>query len=164
EISEILKKWILEGIFFLTKPIEPLQRRGEFKPLKVRGRELRVGDIMSRNVVTAKPNDNIRDVAAKLIEKGIDHLPVVDEVGKLIGIVTSWDLAKAIAQDKRRLEEIMTRRVVTAFENESIDVVVRRMAQHNISGVPVIDKLNHVIGVLTTDDISRKIVGGVSVK
>ncbi|MEM1581214.1 MAG: homocysteine biosynthesis protein [Candidatus Bathyarchaeia archaeon] len=164
EISEILKKWILEGIFFLTKPIEPLQRRGEFKPLKVRGRELRVGDIMSRNVVTAKPNDDIRDVAAKLIEKGIDHLPVVDEVGKLIGIVTSWDLAKAIAQDKRRLEEIMTRRVVTAFENESIDVVVRRMAQHNISGVPVIDKLNHVIGVLTTDDISRKVVGGVSVK
>ncbi|MEM2028936.1 MAG: CBS domain-containing protein, partial [Candidatus Bathyarchaeia archaeon] len=118
------------------------------------------GDIMSRNVVTAKPNDDIRDVAAKLIEKGIDHLPVVDEVGKLIGIVTSWDLAKAIAYNKRRLDEIMTRRVITAFENESIDVVVRRMAQHNISGVPVVDAMNRVIGILTTDDISRKIVGG----
>jgi len=160
EIAEKLKKWILEGIFFLTEPIEPLPRRGDFKPLKVRGRELRVGDVMKRNVITAKPDDDVRDVAVKLVEKGIDHLPIVDDEGKLIGIVTSWDLARAIAHDKRRVYEIMTRRVIAAFENESIDVVARRMAQYNISGVPVIDKLNHVIGILTTDDISRKVVGG----
>ncbi|MEM3193352.1 MAG: CBS domain-containing protein, partial [Candidatus Bathyarchaeia archaeon] len=123
-------------------------------------REIRVGDVMSRNVVTARPSEDIKTVASKLVEKGIDHLPVVDDEGRLIGIVTSWDLAKAIAHDKRRLEEIMTRRVITAFENESIDVVVHRMAQYNISGVPVVDRLNHVIGILTTDDISRKVVGG----
>lgn len=160
EIAETLKKWILEGTFFLTKPIEPLPKHGKPKPLKVKGRELKVGDIMSRNVITAKPNDDIKEVASKLVEKGIDHLPVVNEEGKLAGIVTSWDLARAIAQDKRRLEEIMTRKVITAFENESIDVVVRRMAQHNISGVPVVDRMNHVIGILTTDDVSRKIIGG----
>jgi CBS domain-containing protein len=119
---------------------------------------------MSRNVITAKPNDDIKEVASKLVERGIDHLPVVDEEGKLAGIVTSWDLARAIAQDKRRLEEIMTRKVIVAFENESIDVVVRRMAQHNISGVPVVDRMNHVIGILTTDDVSRKIVGGRTVQ
>ncbi|MEM2322599.1 MAG: homocysteine biosynthesis protein, partial [Candidatus Bathyarchaeia archaeon] len=160
EIAETLKKWILEGTFFLTEPIEPLPRRGKFKPLEVRRREPKVGDVMNRNVITAKPSDDIDSVAAKLVEKGIDHLPVVDDEGKLIGIVTSWDLAKAIAYNKRRLDEIMTRRVITAFENESIDVVVRRMAQHNISGVPVVDAMNRVIGILTTDDISRKIVGG----
>jgi uncharacterized protein (DUF39 family) len=164
EIAETLKRWILEGIFFLTKPIEPLPKVGVFKPLEVRRRELKVGDIMSRNVVTAKLSDDIRDVATKLVSKGIDHLPVVDDEGRLIGIVTSWDLAKAIAHDKKRLDEIMTRKVITAFENESIDVVARRMAQHNISGVPVIDKLNRVIGILTTDDISRKVVGGRSIQ
>lgn len=161
EIAETLKKWILDGSFFLTKPVEPLPRKGKFKPLRVRGRELRVGDIMNRNVVAAKPSDDIKSVASKLVEKGIDHLPVIDEEGKLIGIVTSWDLARALAQDKRRLEEIMTRRVITAFENESIDVVARRMARYNISGVPVVDELNHVIGILTTDDISKRVVGGV---
>ncbi|MEM2341808.1 MAG: homocysteine biosynthesis protein [Candidatus Bathyarchaeia archaeon] len=160
EIAETLKKWILEGTFLLTKPIEPLPRVRVFKPLEVRRRELRVGDIMSRNVITAKPDDDVRDVATKLINKGVDHLPIIDDEGKLVGIVTSWDLAKAIAYDKRRINEIMTRRVIAAFENESIDVVARRMAQHNISGVPVVDKLNHVIGILTTDDISKKIVGG----
>ena len=54
----------------------------------------------------------------------------------------------------------MTRKVITAFENESIDVVARRMARYKISGVPVIDKSNRVIGVLTTDDISRRVIGG----
>jgi uncharacterized protein (DUF39 family)/predicted transcriptional regulator len=164
EIAETLKKWILEGTFFLTEPIEPLPKFRVFKPLEVKRRELKVGDVMSRDVITAKPSDDIRDVATKLVSKGIDHLPVVDDEGKLVGIVTSWDLAKAIAHDKRRLNEIMTRKVITAFENESIDVVARRMAQHNISGVPVIDKLNRVIGILTTDDISRKIVGGRSLQ
>lgn len=160
EIAETLKKWILEGIFFLTEPVETLPKRGELKPLKVRGRELTVGDIMRRDVITAKPDEDIRDAATTLVKKGIDHLPIVDDEGKLIGIVTSWDLAKAIAYNKRRVEEVMTRDVVTALENEPIDVVARRMAQYNISGVPVVDRMNHVIGIITTDDISGKVVGG----
>jgi len=160
EIAEVIKKWILEGTFFLTKSVEPLPRQREFKPLLVRKRELLVLDVMKRIVFTASPSDNVEAAAKKIIEKGIDHLPIVDEESKLIGIVTSWDVAKAIAKEKRRLNEIMTRRVITAKVDESIDVVVRRMSQHNISGVPVVDETNHIVGILTTDDISRKLVGG----
>ncbi|MBS7640314.1 MAG: homocysteine biosynthesis protein [Candidatus Bathyarchaeia archaeon] len=160
EIAETLKKWILEGIFFLTEPLELLPKRGELKPLKVKGRELTVGDIMRRDVITAKPDEDIREAAITLVKKGIDHLPIVDDEGRLIGIVTSWDLARAIAYNKMRVEEVMTREVVTALENEPIDIVARRMAQHNISGVPVVDKMKRVIGIITTDDISGKVVGG----
>ncbi|MEM2970001.1 MAG: CBS domain-containing protein, partial [Candidatus Bathyarchaeia archaeon] len=119
-----------------------------------------VSEIMRTNVITAYPDDLVKEVAKKLVEKGIDHLPVVDDARKLVGIVTSWDLARALAIDKKRLEEIMTKKVITVFQNESIDVVARKMARHNISGVPVVDKENHVIGILTTDDISKKLVGG----
>ena len=160
EIADTLKKWIIEGTFLLTRPVELIPRHREFSPLKVRKRELTVLDIMKREVVTASPNDGVSAAARKLVEKGIDHLPVVDHESKLIGIVTSWDLAKAIAQEKRWLSEIMTRRVITARTDEPIDVVVRRMTQHNISGVPVIDETKLVIGILTTDDISGKLVGG----
>ncbi|MEM2339561.1 MAG: CBS domain-containing protein, partial [Nitrososphaerales archaeon] len=97
-------------------------------------------------------------VAKKLTERGIDHLPIVDSENKLIGIVTSWDLAKAIAQDKKELVDIMTKRVITAKENDLIDTVVKRMEEYKISGVPIINDSNHVIGILTTDDISRKLV------
>ena len=114
---------------------------------------------MRREVITAKPDDEVKEVARKLVAKGIDHLPVIDRDGKLIGIVTSWDLAKAIANDRNVLSEIMTRKVITAREDESIDVVARRMAQHNISGLPVIDEAKQVSGIITTDDISRRLVG-----
>ncbi len=160
EISEALKKWITAGEFFLTKRVEPLSTQRLFKPLEIRRKELRVGDIMRTKVITAKPDDDVKDVAKKMIERGIDRLPVVNEEKKLTGIVTSWDLAVAIANEKRRLSEIMTKKVITASEKESIDVVTRRMVRHNISGVPVVDNANRVIGIMTTDDVSRRLVGG----
>jgi len=160
EISEILKKWILEGKFLLTKPVEPLPTQREFRPLKIKKKELSVRDVMRTEVVTARPDDDVRDVARKLVQRGIDHLPVVDEGKRLIGIVTSWDLARGIANDKRKLAGIMTKRVITALENESIDVVARRMAKHNISGVPVVDASSSIVGIITTDDISKKLIEG----
>ena len=159
EIAEVLKEWILEGRFYLTEPVEPLPREEEFKPMPMRRRELRVMDVMRREVITANPSDGVKEVARKLIAKGIDHLPVIDGNGRLIGIVTSWDLAKAIANDKRVLREIMTRNVITAREDESIHVVAQRMAQHNISGLPVVDDERRIRGIITTDDISRNLVG-----
>jgi len=159
EISEVLKEWILEGRFFLTKPVEPLPRKREFKPLRVRRKELRVRDVMRREVITANPDDKVEEAARKIVAKGIDHLPVISPDGELIGIVTSWDLARAIANGKHVLSEIMTRRVITAREEESIDVVARRMAQHNISGLPVVDETRRISGIITTDDISKKLIG-----
>jgi uncharacterized protein (DUF39 family)/predicted transcriptional regulator len=160
EISEVLKKRIQEGIFFLTSPVENLPSQRVVKPLVIKRKELRVSDVMRTKVITANPDDDVKEVAKKLVEKGIDHLPVVDETKTLIGIVTSWDLARALASGKRRLAEIMTERVITALQNESVDVVARRMAKHNISGVPVVDEANRVAGIVTTDDISKKLVGG----
>ena len=160
EISEVLKKRIQEGSFFLTSPVETLPSQRVVKPLVIKRKELRVSDVMRTKVITANPDDDVKDVAKKLVEKGIDHLPVVDETKTLIGIVTSWDLARALASGKGRLAEIMTKRVITAQQNESVDVVARRMAKHNISGVPVVDEENRVAGIVTTDDISKKLVGG----
>ncbi|MCP8313535.1 MAG: homocysteine biosynthesis protein [archaeon] len=158
EIAVTLKNWIIEGIFLLNRPAELISNYREFKPLEVKRKEPRVRDIMTREIIIGKPNDDIKDVARILIAKSVDHLPIVDNEGKLMGIITSWDLAKAVAQDKRQLHEIMTLKVITAKEDEAIDTVVRRMEQHNISGVPVIDQSNYIIGILTTDDISRKLV------
>ncbi len=160
EISEVLKKWIQERKFYLTSPVETLPTQRVVKPLEIKRKELRVSDVMRTKVITANPDDDVKEVAKKLVEKGIDHLPVVDETKTLIGIVTSWDLARALASGKGRLAEIMTKRVITALQNESIDVVARRMAKHNISGVPVVDKANRVAGIVTTDDISKRLVGG----
>jgi uncharacterized protein (DUF39 family)/predicted transcriptional regulator len=160
EITEVLKKWIQERKFYLTSPVETLPIQRVVKPLEIKRKELRVSDVMRTKVIAANPDDDVKEVAKKLVEKGIDHLPVVDETKKLIGIVTSWDLARALASGKGKLAEIMTKQVITVLQNESIDVVARRMAKHNISGVPVVDEVNRVIGIVTTDDISKRLVGG----
>ena len=85
----------------------------------------------------------------------MDHVPIIDDDNKLVGIVTSWDLAKALAHGKGTLGEVMTTKVITARENESGDVVARRLAQHNISGMPVVDDAKRVIGIVTTDDLAK---------
>lgn len=161
EIAETLKKWIQEAEFFLSQRVEPLSTHREFKPLKIRKVEPRVRDIMTRKAITAKPRDDIKKVATILLQRGINHLPIVDEKGKLVGIVTSWDLAKALAFKKRTLKEIMTQKVVTVQEDSAIDVLAQKMARHNISGVPVVDHENRVVGIVTAEDLSKKLVGKV---
>jgi len=156
-----LKKWIQEAEFFLSQRVEPLPTHREFKPLKIRKVEPRVRDIMKRKAITGKPRDDIKKVATILLQRGINHLPIVDEKGKLVGIVTSWDLAKALAFKKRTLKEIMTQKVVTVQEDSAIDVLAQKMARHNISGVPVVDPENRVVGIVTAEDLSKKLVGKV---
>ncbi len=159
EIAETLKKWIQEGLFVLSRPMELLANDREFRPMRLRRVEPRVEDIMTRPVVTAKPTDRIETVASTLVRSSIDHLPILDDAGRLAGIVTSWDLAKALALRKTSLAEIMTTKVVTAQPKDSLDVVIQKMTRYNISGLPVVDDAQHVVGIVTSDDVSKKVVG-----
>ncbi|MCX8162602.1 MAG: homocysteine biosynthesis protein [Candidatus Bathyarchaeota archaeon] len=156
EIASILKKWIEEGIFYLSRPIELLPNDTVFKPLEVRRKEPRVSEVMRRDIPTIKADEDLRSAAKLLVDHGIDHLPVVDGYGRLVGIVTSWDIARALAYGRMKLEDIMTKRVITATDYEPIHSVVAKMERYNISGLPVVDSDNRVIGLITADDISRK--------
>jgi len=157
EIAEKLKKWIEKGEFYLSSPVELLPRDTQFKPMKqVIGAPL-VKDVMTKPAITAAPEDRITRAAKLLAERAFNHLPIVDKQGKLLGIVTSWDLAVALGTGKRKLSEIMTKKVVVASEDEPVDSAARKLEQHNISGLPVIDADRLVKGILTSEDISRLI-------
>lgn len=155
EIAGILKKWIEDGRFPLASRVEGLPTDQVFKPMKQAHAVPFIRDVMTKDVVTAGPDDNIEKAAKIFSNKGFDHLPIVDEKGKLVGIVTSWDLAVAVGTGKRKLSEIQTRKVVTAVEDEPVDAVARRLEKHNISGVPVVNGRNELKGVLTSDDLTR---------
>ena len=155
EIANILKKWIEDKEFFLSQPVERLPLDEVFKPMKQAAVIPLARDIMTREVVTAKPSDSISSAAKIFAQHGFDHLPIVDDDGKLVGIVTSWDIAVAIATKKRKLSEIMAHKVITATEDEPIDAVARTLDRHKISGVPVLDAKGEVKGILTSDDLSK---------
>ena len=108
-----------------------------------------------QTAVTCRANENIRTIAQRIVTRSVNHIIVVDDGGKLGGIVTSWDITRALAEGKTALADIMSRRVVTAKPDEPLDAASRRMAQHNISALPVIDAERKVLGIVTAEDVSK---------
>ncbi|WP_456472576.1 homocysteine biosynthesis protein [Methanocaldococcus sp.] len=156
EVAEELKRRILSGEFLLTERVAKLGK-GEFKPMK--SPITLVKDVIKREPITARIGISIEEAARILMENDINHLPIVNDEGKILGIVTSWDIAKAVAEKKKKIEEIMTKNVITAYKDEPVDEVARKMDKHDISGLPVVDKSGRVVGVITSEDLSR-LLGG----
>ncbi len=158
KVASTLKHWIEQGKFMVSQPMEKLPTDTVFRPMKQIKETPLVKDVMSRKMTTIRKGKSVED-AAKLIMKGQStHLPVTSEDDRLIGIITAWDISKAVAQGKYdKLDRTMTRRVITATLDEPIDVTARKLEKYNISALPVIDKNNKVIGMITSDDISRLI-------
>jgi CBS domain-containing protein len=157
KIAEELKSWIERGDFLLTEPVKRLPSRSATRPLEIRRPSIMVRELESKPVIITHQEDDLKDVARKMVDNNINHIPVVDSEGVLRGIVTSWDIADAVARGKRKLRDIMTRKVVVARENEPVDVVARRIDKYNISGLPIVDDENRVKGIVTAEDISRLI-------
>jgi len=155
EVAETLKKWILEGVFKLSRPVAPLNKDVVQKTMPLRRPEPKVAELMRKNPLTANPRDSIKDVSERMVRGNVDHVPVVDEENRLVGIVTTWDIAKAVAINARTLEEIMTRKVIVAKPQETVDIVAKRMEQYDITGLPVVDEENRVLGLITSADLSR---------
>ena len=158
DIAETLKSWIEDASFYLTAPVETLPTDSVAKPMK-QTKEIAFVESLVQEAVTCEEGEEIKSVAQRIINRSVNHIIVVDEEGKLKGIVTSWDITKAIAEEKRRLTDIITRKVVTATIDEPLEAASRKMAQHSISALPVIDKERRVLGIVTSEDIS-KLVGG----
>lgn len=156
EIMDRLKKWIQEGKFFLSNKIQALPKDTEFKSMNLKKLVPKIGEIMTKKVITANLEDSIEDVSSLLVKKEIDQIPIVNEENKLVGIVTSWDITKAIARHKKKLKEIMTKDVITSREDEYIDVVTRKLDKFKIGSTPVVDNENKLIGIITVTDIIRR--------
>ena len=154
KIAGTLKSWIENGSFYLTAPVERLPLDSVFKPMKQTEETPFVASVMHA-AVTCKENEAIKDIAERIVTRSVNHIVVVDDHGRLCGIVTSWDITRATAEGRKALADIVTRRVVTAKPDEPLETASRRMAQHNISALPVIDNERKVLGIVTSEDISK---------
>jgi homoserine O-acetyltransferase len=114
-----------------------------------------VEDLMNKDVVTISEDAKIKDAAKRMMDHYVTHLPVVTKDNKLIGIITAWDLSKAIANGGEELKEVMTEDVRYCKKNETIETIAGRMKEDDISCLPVINDKNELIGVITTDLISH---------
>ncbi|MDR1992932.1 MAG: homocysteine biosynthesis protein [Nitrososphaerota archaeon] len=154
KVSETLKTWITEGTFTLTTPIEHLPTDTVFKPMRQTEEIPFVTNVM-HPAITCTEEEEIRAIAERIVTKSVNHIVVVSNDNKLRGIVTSWDITRAMAEGKKALVDIESRNVITAKPDEPLEIASKRMAQHNISALPVIDMEHKVMGIVTSEDVSK---------
>ncbi len=154
KVSQTLKAWIEQGQFTLTAPIERLPLDTTVKPMRQTQEIPFVSNVM-HPAVTCTENEEIRAIAERIVTKSVNHIVVIDGKGKLLGIVTSWDITRSMAEGKKALAEIESRKVITAKPDEPLEIASKRMAQHNISALPVIDTARKVLGIVTSEDVSK---------
>jgi CBS domain-containing protein len=122
---------------------------------------------MNKNVVVAKPIVTLREAARVMGEMNMGSLVIMEE-DKIVGIVTSTDILKAIGEgkdpDKVTIGEIATKNVITIQADEPLEKAVDIMIKHKIKKLPVMMN-ERIVGIITVSDIAivePKIVAGIA--
>jgi len=111
---------------------------------------------MILNPVTANANQLVDDVLKLMMKYKISGIPVVDENGKLIGIITNRDL-RFEPDREQSVEEIMTKEnLVTAPLGTKLEQAEKILQKHKIEKLPVVDKNGVLRGLITFKDIQKK--------
>jgi len=125
---------------------------------------MNASDIMVREVITTDPQASVSQVAKQLADNDISALPVVDNAGRLVGIISEADLMRReeVGSEKirpwwleamtpavllveefarshgKRVEELMSSQVVTATEDASLNEIASLLEKHHIKRVPIL--------------------------
>ncbi len=127
-----------------------------------------VGNRMSHPVYTVRPEMPIQDALDQMRRDHVRRYPVVDEAGKLVGIVSETDLLNASPSDATSLNvwevnyllskitvgRVMSRNVITVTEDTPLESAAAIMADHKIGGLPVV-RNGDVVGIITETDLFR---------
>ena len=114
-------------------------------------------DNKGRDVYSISPQSSLREMADEMLVKKIGSLVVTDKNGILVGIISERDFLSIVGKHAKDWEDIsvcdvMTKEVVTATPEDTLEQVMSQMTQHHIRHIPVM-KNNKIVGVLAIGDI-----------
>ena len=105
--------------------------------------------------VTIRRGRTVREALAMMAEYHIGGIPVVDEENHLVGIVTNRDLRFERHFDKT-IDEVMTsENLVTTHQQTDLTAAAQILQENKIEKLPVVDKSNHLVGLITYKDITK---------
>ncbi len=140
-------------------------------------------DVMTTAVVTVSPDTSMQEIAELLLGHGISAVPVVDDSGEVIGMVSEGDLLRSNDEDRdarrdwwlamlakgengnheilasrtthsRCARDVMSAPVVTVTENTDVSEIGKLLATHKIKRVPVL-RDGHIVGIVSRADLVR---------
>ena len=118
---------------------------------------MKVGEIMTRGVEIASPDDTIQQAASRMAELDVGVLPV-GENDRLVGMLTDRDIAvRAVAQGRgpdTKVREAMTPEVRYCFEDEELDDVVDNMGENKVRRLPVMSRDKRLVGIVSFSDVA----------
>ncbi len=123
-------------------------------------RNIKVGDAMipAERVVTVKPDNTVFEVLNLIERTGHMGYPVLNN-GELVGIVTFEDVEKVPVEKRRatKVSEVMTRNLVVAYPDESLEDALIKLTSRDIGRLPVVDRKNErkLIGLISRSDIMK---------
>lgn len=145
-----------------------------------------VADWMSRELVTVTPSTPLAEAVKLLVDRSISGLPVIDDAGKLVGVISESDLMwreqgleqppymiflggviyfkNPLTYDRdlhkalgQTVGEVMTAQAISISEHTTLPEAARLMHDRKIHRLPVVDDRHHPIGIITESDIVRAI-------
>jgi predicted transcriptional regulator len=121
-----------------------------------------VGDICTRNVVVAPKSEMIIDAAKRMRTSHVGDLVVVEPRNGRhmpIGIITDRDIVMSVvAGDPQHMHcllvsDVMNTDLITAQEQDTIETGLRKMHEHGVRRLPIVDGAGALVGILTLDDV-----------
>ncbi len=105
------------------------------------------------DVITIGPDETL-DYALFLMERNnIDGLPVIEEDGRIVGIITKKDIA---AKEGNLVRDVMTGEVITVGEDVSVEEALDIMVAHRIARLPVVNSEGRLVGIITMSDLMMR--------
>jgi CBS domain-containing protein len=125
---------------------------------------MQVREIMTSPAKVIDQNSSIKELAEKMREDDVGALPVCDGE-RLLGMVTDRDIVtRAVAIDKKlsdcSIREVMSEKVAFVRDDDDVSEAERKMSQHQIRRLPVIDRNDKLVGMVTMADLTQKAGGG----
>ncbi|OPY29153.1 MAG: Inosine-5'-monophosphate dehydrogenase [Methanocella sp. PtaU1.Bin125] len=113
-------------------------------------------EIMDREVLTASPHQTIEAAWRMMSEQGVTGIPIIDD-GKLVGIISRRDVRPIVKlEPNKKIGDVMTRGLVTAGENVTVEEAIDLMYEHKVERLPVINEKGNLVGLILMQNILEK--------
>ncbi|WXH29729.1 Inosine-5'-monophosphate dehydrogenase [Myxococcus stipitatus] len=130
------------------------ERRWQREPLMTR-------EVMTRNVRTARRDSSLREVARLMRDEDCGVIPIVDERGRLVGLVTDRELALRAFTDGQppeqlRVSDVMTEDIDAVTLDETLHTALALMTRRQLRRLPVIEHDDRLVGIISLSDIAQR--------
>lgn len=128
----------------------------------------KVSEYMTQKVITIQPDAGVREAFFLMKDETIRHLPVVDSVGELVGIISDRELRRPgwvdespdighdyHLTDDLQIQDVMCKDIIHVRTYDSLTKAIGTILNHHIGAAPVLNKAGELVGILSAVDLLK---------